>query len=347
MSTSQLVGYVSISADANPRILDTSDRERLVSCLEVAEFEEILKAIVGLLENERDEDRVKREKEEPIRDLFGKISAEELIEEITSLADEGENAKEAIPLLQAFNKSLDTARKTIEERFVYYSRMATVGTIAQMLVHEIRNRTTSFGTFLEFIKNRFGPFHDENFAKQYRFAENSVLALERLADTFSPLASRTFRRRKRFSVLEERIGNCVEVMSAEFDRKGIRCSIPDTETTVAVDPGEIEAICLNLLTNSGYWLGQADKDSREIQFRLARIDGGKRVRVWVHDSGPGIDKEDIDKVFLPGITRKPGGIGMGLTVASEIVADYGGQMTIKQPGTLGGASFAFDLPVLA
>jgi nitrogen-specific signal transduction histidine kinase len=50
-------------------------------------------------------------------------------------------------------------------------------------------------------------------------------------------------------------------------------------------------------------------------------------------------------VFLPGVTRKPGGIGMGLTVASELVAEYDGKMSVRQPGAKGGASFVFDLPL--
>ncbi|CAL1125068.1 unnamed protein product [Cladocopium goreaui] len=346
MSTSQLVGYVSITAKANPNIVDTSDRERLVSRLEVGEFEEILKSIVGLLENERDFDRVKREPQQTAADLFEELSAEELLAEVLALAEEGAEASEAVPLLKTFNKSLDIARKTIQERFVYYSRMATIGTIAQMLVHEIRNRTTSFGTFLDFIKDRFGPFNDDVLARQYRYAENSVIALERLADTFSPLASRSFTRRKRRSILEERINNCLDVMQQEIDRKHISVSVPSSESAVAVDPGELEAVILNLLTNATYWLGQRAKDAREMQFRFSPIDGGKRLRVWFHDSGPGIEEEDAEKILLPGVTRKPGGIGMGLTVASEIVASYGGRMTIKQPGTLGGASFAFDIPAV-
>ena len=50
-------------------------------------------------------------------------------------------------------------------------------------------------------------------------------------------------------------------------------------------------------------------------------------------------------MFWPGVTRKPGGIGMGLTVASELVEAYGGKMLTSHPGNLGGASFAFDVPV--
>jgi C4-dicarboxylate-specific signal transduction histidine kinase len=114
---------------------------------------------------------------------------------------------------------------------------------------------------------------------------------------------------------------------------------------VAVDPGELDAIILNLMTNAIYWLGDVPKENRVLEFRLTPISDGQRVRVWVHDTGPGLNTEDVERVFWPGVTRKPDGIGMGLTVASELVAAYGGRMSTKHPGTKGGASFAFDLPL--
>lgn len=345
LSTTQIVGYVSITAKKNPLIEDTSDRERLTSNREVAEFEELLKSIVFLLENERDQDRTKRGRETPLEDLFGSLSAEEMVAEMIALAEEGAEVSEAVPILQAFSNRLDEARNAIQERFVYYSRLATVGTIAQMLVHEIRNRTTSFGAFLEFVRKRYGSSKDKHFEAEYRSADNSVSALERLAETFSPLASRTFRRRLHESWLEERIQDCLDLQAGAIQRKSITCHVPNSRTHVAVDPGELDAILLNLITNSVYWLSQVPADQREIEFRVSPIDKGKRVRVWVHDSGPGIDEEDIEKVFWPGITHKPGGIGMGLTVASELVAEYSGRMAVKHPGSKGGASFAFDLPL--
>ncbi len=345
MSTSQLVGYVSISAEENSSIEDTSDRERLASCLEVAEFEEILKAVVALLENERDADRIKPDKEKPMEDLFESLSAEDLLSEVVALSEEGAGISEAVPLLQAFSKSLDAARMTIQKRFYYYSRVATVGTIAQMLVHEIRNRTIAFGLFLDFIKSRYGPFKDKELEEEYRSADGSVNALERLADTFAPLASRTFKRRKRNSVMENQIRECLYLQRTEIRRKGIKCCVPDTETPVAADPGELDAILLNIITNAIYWLGEVPKGKREIEFKLFPINEGERIRAWINDTGPGIDAEYKDKIFWPGITRKPGGIGMGLTVASELVAAYGGRMSVQHPGKKGGASFAFDLPL--
>ena len=324
LSTIQIVGYVSITAEDNPHIEDTSDRERLASCIEVAEFEEILKAVVFRLENERDEDRIKPDLEKPMDNLFEEVSAEELVEKVVDLSGEGAEASQTIPLLRAFSSSLDSARKTIQRRFVYYSRLATVGTIAHMLVHEIRNRTTAFGSFMELVKDRFGPFRDKYLEEEFRCADNAVSALERLADTFAPLASRSFRRRRRHSVLEDRIRGCLTLHRGEIERKHVQCRVPDSETTVAVDPGELDAIILNLVTNAVYWMGDVPKEKRKLEFRLALIGNGKRVRVSVRDTGPGLDKEDMEKVFWPGVTRKPGGIGMGLTVASELVGAYGG-----------------------
>lgn len=345
LSTSQIVGYVSISADKNPKIDDTSGRESLADCLEVAEFEALLKAIIALLENERDEDRVKVDREKPMNDLFNKISAKKILADTMDLANEGAEASDVIPLLHAHDTDLDATRETIQERFVYYSRLATVGTIAQMLVHEIRNRTTVLGRFLKFIFSEFSPFEDKNFKNEYRHADNTVDTLELLADKFAPLANRSFKRRKRDTILEECIKDSLDLLRGEIKGKKVIISVPKTETRVAVDPGELDAILLNLITNALYWLGQTPIDDRKLEFKQMKANNGKRVRVSVHDSGPGLNEEDIEKVFWPGVTEKPDGIGMGLTVASELVSEYGGRMSTQHPGKLGGASFIFDLPL--
>lgn len=265
--------------------------------------------------------------------------------EVIALSKEGAEASEAVPLVRALNNSLNSAREEIQERFVYYSRLATIGTIAHMLVHEILNRTTAFGSFLELVQDRFGPFKEKALREEFCSAETAVDALERLADTFSPLASRHFRRRRSMSVLEDRIRDCLILLRNEIKAKHVQCQVPDSETPVVVDPGELDAIILNLITNAVYWLGSVPKEERKLSFCLTHIENGERVRVSVRDTGPGIDKEDVVKVFWPGMTRKPGGIGMGLTVASELVAAYGGCMSTEYNGTKGGASFRFDLPV--
>lgn len=347
LSTSQIVGSVFISQRNNPKIDDTSDRERLVSCLEVAEFEEILKAIIGRLEIERGVNRSQPlRRQEPLLQLFERLSTKELTSKVHAVSREGTKRSEILPVIREFGVSLQQIRRDIERYFVYYSHLATVGTIAQMLVHEIRNRTTAVGTFHRSVMDRFGPFNDPDMAEDFRYAEDAINSLERLADTFGPLASRSFRRRKRHSIVEHRIRSCLHLYRSDIKRRHITCDVPDSKTTVAVDPGELDAVILNLISNSLYWMTTTRKDDRLLQFCIS-VDSkdDSRAQVSIRDSGSGISQDDLERVFLPGMTKKPGGIGMGLTVASELVALYAGRITAESPDSHSGAMIVFDLPL--
>lgn len=346
LSTNQIVGYVSISAEQNPQIRDTSDRERLVSCEEVAEFEAILTEIIIRLERERTKDRKDAsDEEQKTQSLFDKLSAEGLLDKVTEISKRGGRPSQVVPLVREHKKDLDATRNTLQKRFVYYSRLATIGSIAAMLVHEIRNRTTIIGGFLKFVEERLESLKGK-WVRNHARAVRAVDSLEHLSDTFLPLASRNFKRgKRRHSILEEHIKECVEIRKEIMRKQNIKCKIPKSRTSVAVDPGELDAIILNLLTNSEYWLNDSPEDRREIEFQLDRVKGEQRVYVSVHDTGPGIDDDDVKKIFWPGVTSKPDGIGMGLTVVSELVAAYGGDVLTIHPGERGGASFMFDLPV--
>ena len=345
LSTNQIVGYVSISAERNPGIKDTSDRERLVSCAEVAEFEAILRTVVAIMENEREKDRREKNREEQkTESLFDQLSARKLLDKIVRISERGSPADKVVPSVERHAKNLETAREILRERFGYYSRLATIGSISSMLVHEIRNRTTVVGAFLNSFEALVDP-SDKTLRKKHERAVRSVDSLEHLSDIFLPLASRNFRRRtRRGTILEKHIRECVKIRKDIMKRLDIECRTPKSRTPVAVDPGELDAIILNLLQNSEYWLLNSD-GQREIEFELRNINGGERVQVSVHDTGPGINDDDTEKIFWPGVTAKPGGFGMGLTVASELVAAYDGNMSTIHPGAMGGASFVFDLPV--
>lgn len=343
LSTSQLVGYVSISGQQNPKIEDTSDRERLSRCAEVEEFEEIIRTIIDLLANGRNQDRSERHRELPLQDLLAEVSAADLVAEATARAQSGAPASDIVPLILEFDASLNHSRQVIQQRLIYYSRLATIGTIAQMLVHEIHNRTTTIGSLLTFVRRELFPFQNKSAERRLNLAEAAVSGLEQLAKRFAPLANRNFRRGNRRSVLEVEIRNCVALADADIRANQIQCTIPATHTVVDADPGELASVIINLTDNAVYWMQQAPSDNRQLEFSIEPSNTEGRVTVWVHDTGPGIDEDDAERVFYPGVTRKPGGIGMGLTVASELIAEYGGEMLTACPGKLGGASFAFDL----
>ena len=342
LSTNQIVGYVAITSDDNPALRDTSDRERLAAGPGSTDFEKILQTIVETLEIERARDRSQPEPEKPMTALFDDLSAEPLVERVRTLARQGSDAVAVVPVVAAHAAKSAKAIQTIQSRLVYYSRLATVGTIAEMLVHEIRNQTMVIGHFLTTMKERLIRSKIARLITQHRHAERAISTLDTLADRFAPLASRSYHRGRRGSILEDRIRECLELQSEGIRRLRIRCEVPETRTAVAVDPSELDAVLLNLVTNSLYWLSGVKDRPRTISFSVASGAQNGRVQVRVEDSGPGIDDADLERVFLPGVTRRPGGIGMGLTVASELVAAYEGRMATVSEGR--GAIFSFDLP---
>ena len=342
LSTSQVVGCVRITKAKNPAIVDTSDRENLVSNTATLAFRLLLRSIVFLLEDERDEDRIRDTG--TTQNLFAALDAEPLVVQLDEIESQDGTVSEAIKVVRDFRVRLDRSRAQIERRFGYYNRLAVVGTIAQLVIHEIRNRTTSIGRGLSKAAALVDRFGEAATKRAVGVAGGSVRALEALADRFAPLASRGYRPGRRSSVLEESIGRCIEMQHAEIQSHAISVEVPSSSTRVRVDPGELDAIILNLLSNSVYWLTRKPAD-RRLRFRLRADSPPGRVRVFVDDSGPGIDIEDRDRVFWPGVTRKPNGIGMGLTVASELVDAHGGRMRTTVPGELGGATFDFDVPL--
>ncbi len=345
ISTSQIVGNVEIGAETNPGLVDTSDRERLVGTSEFAQFRAMLFAAVGVLESERVLDRTGAPvtASAPTMSFFRSISAESLVKDIGDAVEDGSASPETLALVEDFSASLEKTRDELERRFVYYSRLATIGTIAQMLIHEIRNRTSVLRRFVDDVKAHLTS-PPTQLLELYDASDRAVASLDSLANTFAPLANRRFKRGARSSNLREQVN--VSLSLSEQEVKRLRLQVENTvdpDTWVDVDPGELDAVLVNLVSNALYWLDAVPVDSRRLRVS-ARDEATGRVLVTVSDSGLGVRADVISSVMEPGFTLKPDGIGMGLTVAAEVVSEHGGKLGIASPGELGGATLQFDLP---
>lgn len=112
---------------------------------------------------------------------------------------------------------------------------------------------------------------------------------------------------------------------------------------ILADPGQLQQILVNLVTNSAQAIGDA---VGTIAIDLALVQGrGDFVRLSVADTGCGIEKEVIDRIFEPYFTTKEvgAGSGLGLSVVHGIVADHGGEIAVNsEPGK--GTVFVITLP---
>ena len=85
-----------------------------------------------------------------------------------------------------------------------------------------------------------------------------------------------------------------------------------------------------------------EEGARELSIRTEQSQTGG-VLVEVRDSGPGIDREHLERVFEPFFTTKNSGIGMGLAICRTIIDAHGGRLWVDASEPRG-AVFRFTLP---
>jgi len=116
---------------------------------------------------------------------------------------------------------------------------------------------------------------------------------------------------------------------------------PADDVWVHADPVRLEQVLVNLIGNAL----QAMADTTDPRLGLSIVRAAGRVRIGVHDSGPGIDEAHLGRVFEPFFTTKPTGkgLGLGLSISARIIEDLGGRLEACNAAE-GGARFTIDLP---
>jgi len=102
----------------------------------------------------------------------------------------------------------------------------------------------------------------------------------------------------------------------------------------------LHSVFLNLILNAE----EAMPQGGTLHISTDRVDGG--ARIVFRDEGPGIDPDVLDRIFLPFVTTKKSGTGLGLSLAAHLIEAHGGQISAENLPD-GGACFAIVLPGLS
>lgn len=92
-------------------------------------------------------------------------------------------------------------------------------------------------------------------------------------------------------------------------------------------------VMLNLVINAVEAMGSDGVQTRRLRITTARRPDG--VEILVSDTGPGIPRQVVDKLFCEVVTTKPTGKGIGLRVASRIAAAHGGTLEVRETSSRG------------
>lgn len=268
----------------------------------------------------------------PVRDLT--YAAADMAEGDLSQRVELQGAGEWVTLGQAFNH-MAASLEQAEDR-----RRALTADIA----HELRTPLAVQRAHLEALQDGIYELTQENLLP----IEAQTHILTRLVDDLRTLALADSgqlaleRVPVDFSALVERVASRFQPQ-AGAQQTGLELAIQVDALNLSVDPQRIEQIINNLLSNA---LRYAAGGS--IRVRLARTP--ERIRLSVHDSGPGIPEESLPHIFerfykIEKSRRSAyGSTGLGLSIARKLAQAHGGDLTAANHPQ-GGALFILELPL--
>jgi signal transduction histidine kinase/integral membrane sensor domain MASE1 len=124
----------------------------------------------------------------------------------------------------------------------------------------------------------------------------------------------------------------------------VTLDLPRASAFVRGDRVQLQQVVLNLLVNALEASDAASGGGGRVEVACRCRDDGV-AEVTIRDSGPGLDAALEEQVFEPFYTTKPGGMGMGLSIARSIVEAHGGRIRIRNASGQGGVVAEFTVPL--
>lgn len=344
ISTSQIIGIIHVSNEKNPEIKDTTDREKLADTVEYKQFVDIINSVIEALQRERLQDRVDEKKKETLTDIIAPLAANELLENVEEAAKQGANANEIVEYVRDYQQKNEKQLKELNDRLVYYAQTASLGSVAIVIMHEFLTGMTCIKRFLNKVKVHVSNY-DKRTIEYFEDAERSHKRIVEVSESFAPLYKKNLRKQDYKTDLKDALEKSIRLIGAKKSSRNVQFEYNITDNIfIQISESELQTVFINLFDNACYWMKDIPDDKKRIWIDLERKENGKIV-LTISDSGIGISRDDAQKIFIPGVTSKPKGIGMGLVIVTEIVKSYEGAVGVRIPGDKEGATFVLELPI--
>lgn len=276
-----------------------------------------------------------------------------------------DSADELGKLAQAFNHMTKDLRDS-QERLILSEKLASLGTMAAGMAHEIKNPLVSIRTFTQLLEQKW---QDEDFRKKFSsIIPHEIERINRIAESLLK-----FGRPMKPELSKVDINGLLDEVLLLFESESKKHNVRVTKTLAALpeitgDAGQLQQVFVNIVKNAieamqekgGELIVKSDVGEVVRLGKLGRqgIKRGEEM-VWgeeeelarpipavfveISDTGEGISDENLKNLFDPFFTTKMTGTGMGLPITLRIIEEHKGSVKVKsQVGK--GTTFIITLP---
>jgi signal transduction histidine kinase/ActR/RegA family two-component response regulator len=246
----------------------------------------------------------------------------------------------------------ESEREALQARLNQSQRLEAIGTLAGGIAHEFNN---ILGAILGYGEMALGALRKESAAR--RHVGQIMKAGERARDVVEQVLAfgRRREREHRPVRVEPVIAEAVEMIRASMPATlSVHTDFKAGDASMMGDPTELQQVVINLATNAAQAMDsrgvvglEVDTVERVEELRLSQgsLQPGRYIRLVVRDSGRGMDRATIERMFEPFFTTRPAGrgTGLGLSTVHGIVNERGGALNVSsRPGQ--GTTFEIYFP---
>ncbi|MDE1838863.1 MAG: PAS domain S-box protein [Thaumarchaeota archaeon] len=229
------------------------------------------------------------------------------------------------------------AQKEIEEHKT--KRLSAIGELSARIAHDLRNPLSVVHNTLEIIRIQNPDFEKSNQLKFDRIERAIKRMTHQVDEVMEYVVPNPLKLQQRVSLLDVINSSVSNVVT-----KNTEIHVPQNDIHIECDPEKLEIVFTNLLLNAT----QAMNNHGSIYLRIknCQIDNDVNksfVTIEIEDTGPGIPKSLLNKIFDPLFTTRQIGTGLGLVSCKNIIEKHGGRIDIKTE--IGrGTTFIINIP---
>jgi len=228
-----------------------------------------------------------------------------------------------------------TERKRLEEELAKSQRLATIGELAAMVGHDLRNPLTGIAVATYNLKKALGPEAKKKEKEMLQLIEEGIEHSDKIV---SDLVEYSREIQLELTQTDAKSMTRGALMSMKIP-SGIRVvDLTKREPKIELDVDRMRRVLVNLIRNA------VDAMPKGGTLRIASRESNGDLELSITDTGVGITNETMKDLWIPLHTTKAKGMGLGLPVAKQLVEAHGGHMNVETKVGKG-STFTVTLPL--